>query len=88
MSDDRNRIERRSMRILEAAGFTCTRLTGADGFRILASNEGGMVLVHVSKARPTDEQLEAMRLFPCPPDCRKLIHIWRRRQRYPDTLCL
>jgi hypothetical protein len=29
--------------------------------------------------------MEAIRLFACPPNARKLIHRWRDGQRFPDV---
>jgi hypothetical protein len=38
-----------------------------------------------SRDWPSLEEMESLRLFPCPANCRKLIHRWRDRERLPDV---
>lgn len=82
-----SRNERRSMAILEAAGYQCTRSGASLGtFDIVGIGSSDLVLVQVkTRDWPGLEEMEAIRLFPCPDNCRRLIHRWRQRQRLPDV---
>jgi hypothetical protein len=45
-----------------------------------------MILLQVkSNAWPGIRELERIRSFPAPANCRKLIHRWRDRERLPDV---
>jgi hypothetical protein len=75
------------MRLLEAAGYACTRSGESLGaFDIVAIGSADLVLVQV-KARdwPAAAEMEAMRLLPAPANLHKLVHRWRDRQRIPDV---
>ncbi|MGH9445553.1 MAG: hypothetical protein ACRD3O_07500 [Terriglobia bacterium] len=80
------RNEHRSIRLLEAAGYACTRAAASLGvFDIIGIGSTNVVLCQVkTRDWPGVEEIEAIRLFPCPPNARKLIHRWRDRQRLPD----
>lgn len=81
------RNEHRSMALLEAAGDRCTRSAASLGeWDILGVSTDGFVLVQV-KVRdwPSAEEMEALRTFRCPANCRKLTHRWRDWQRLPDV---
>jgi hypothetical protein len=44
------------------------------------------VLAQVKTSRwPSSQEMDAMRAFPCPKGCRKMIHRWRPRRREPDV---
>jgi Holliday junction resolvase len=80
------RNERRTIRLLEAAGYACMKAGGSLGvFDVIAIGPIDIVLVQVkSNAWPGSVEMEALRLFRAPPNARKLVHRWRDRQRSPD----
>jgi hypothetical protein len=80
------RNEHRSMALLEAAGYRCTRSGASLGvFDVVGVSHTAVVLVQVkSRDWPGSGEMESLRDFPCPPNCQKLIHRWRPRHRYPD----
>ncbi|HZS09432.1 MAG TPA: hypothetical protein VFD58_31660 [Blastocatellia bacterium] len=82
-----SRNEHRSMRILEAAGYACTRAAASLGvFDIVGVSSADVVLVQVkSNEWPRSVEMEAIKLFQCPPNARKLIHRWRDRRQTPDV---
>jgi hypothetical protein len=81
------RNEHRSMRMLEAAGYRCTRSGASLGvFDIIGVGSTDVVLVQVkTRDWPGALETEAMREFPAPANARKLMHRWRARQRLPDV---
>lgn len=81
------RNEHRSMALLEAAGYSCTRAAASLGiFDIVAIGPTDVVLVQCkSNDWPGMVEMETMRNFPTPPLCKQLIHRWRDRQRTPDV---
>jgi hypothetical protein len=81
------RNERRSMALLEAAGYRCTRAAASLGaWDVIAIGPTDVVLVQVkTRDWPSAAELEALKLFPAPPNCRKLVHRWRDGQRMPDV---
>jgi Holliday junction resolvase len=82
-----NRNEHRSIRLLEAAGYACTRAAASLGvFDIIGVGSTDVVLVQVkSNSWPGTVEMETIKLFPVPQNARKLIHRWRDRQRTPDV---
>src|ERR1700761_8492596 len=80
-----NRNEHRSMRLLEAAGYACSRSAASLGaFDIIGIGSVDIVLCQVkSNAWPGTAEMETIKLFPAPPNARKLVHRWRDRQRLP-----
>ena len=82
-----SRAERRSMRLLESAGYACSRAAASLGvFDIVAIGSTDVALVQVkTRDWPGTEELEEIRSFPAPANCRKLVHRWRDRQRLPDV---
>jgi Holliday junction resolvase len=82
-----SRNERRSMRLLEAAGDTCTRAAASLGvFDIIGIGSNDFVVVQVKTRNwPGEVEMEDIRSFTCPPNCRKLVHRWRDFQREPDV---
>ena len=81
------RNEHRSMRLLEAAGYACTRAAASLGvFDIIGVGSTDVVLVQVkTRDWPGSVEMEAIREFRCAPMCKKLVHRWRDRQRFPDV---
>jgi hypothetical protein len=81
------RNEHRSMALLEAAGYRCTRSAGSLGeWDIIGIGPTDVVLCQVkTRDWPSAAEWEALKLFPAPPNCRKLVHRWRDRQRLPDV---
>ena len=75
------------MRLLEAAGYSCTRAAGSLGaFDIVGIGSTDFVAVQVKTWDwPGLVEMEDLRNFRCPPNCRKLLHRWRDRQRQPDV---
>jgi uncharacterized protein with GYD domain len=82
-----NRNEHRSIALLEAAGYRCTRSAASLGeWDIVGIGSQDMVLVQVkTRDWPGTVEMETLTLFPCPPTCRKLVHRWRDQQRLPDV---
>ncbi len=82
-----SRNEHRSMTILEAAGYRCTRSGASLGvFDIIGVGAADILLLQVkTRDWPGTVEMEAIRLFPVPQNARKLIHRWRERQRTPDV---
>lgn len=81
------RNERRSIRLLEIAGYQCTRAAASLGtWDIIGIGSKDIVLVQ-TKTRdwPGSVEMETMQNFACPSNCRKLVHRWRHRQHVPDV---
>jgi Holliday junction resolvase-like predicted endonuclease len=78
--------EHRSITLLEAAGYRCTRAAASLGaWDIIGIGSTDVVLVQVkSRDWPGSAEMETLRDFVCPPNARKLVHRWRDRQRTPD----
>ena len=81
------RNERRSMAVLEAAGYRVTRSAASLGaWDIIGVSSRDVVLCQVkTRDWPGSVEMETLREFVAPPSCRKLIHRWRHRQRLPDV---
>jgi Holliday junction resolvase len=81
------RNEHRSITLLEAAGYRCTRAAASLGvFDIIGISPTDGVLVQVkTRDWPGTVEMETINLFPVPPNARKLVHRWRHRQRTPDV---
>jgi hypothetical protein len=81
------RNEHRSMQLLEAAGYACTRAAASLGaWDIIAISSRDIVLVQCkTRDWPGSAEMEILKNFPVPPSCRKLVHRWRDRQRMPDV---
>jgi len=82
-----SRNEHRSIALLEAAGYRCTRSAGSLGeWDIIGIGSTDVVLCQVkTRDWPGTAEMEALKLFPAPANCRKLVHRWRDRQRLPDV---
>ncbi len=81
------RNEHRSIRLLEAAGYRCTRSAASLGeWDIIGVGTTDVVLVQVKTNQwPGRLATETLREFRVPSNVRKLIHRWRDRQRLPDV---
>jgi Holliday junction resolvase len=81
------RNEHRSIRLLEAAGYTCTRAAASLGtWDVVGVGSADIVLVQVkTRDWPGSVEMEAMRRFVAPPNARKLVHRWTDRKRVPDV---
>ena len=81
-----SRNEHRTMALLQASGYRCTRSAASLGpWDVICLDSTGILVVQVkSNARPGSVELERLKGFPCPPNCRRLIHRWRDRVRMPD----
>ena len=79
------RNEYRSIALLEAYGYRCTRSAGSLGaWDIVAIGLTDTVLVQCKTNRwPSPVEMAAMKLFPVPANCRKLVHRWDDRKRMP-----
>ena len=77
----------RSIRVLEADGYVCTRSAGSRGvWDLIGIRRTDVVLVQVKTRRwPKSAELRRMREFPCPKGVRRLIHRWRSGQEEPDV---
>lgn len=81
------RNEHRSRNILEAAGYCVTRAAGSMGaWDLVAISSTDVVLVQVkTRDWPGSVEMETLAGFRVPPNCRRLVHRWRDRQREPDV---
>jgi hypothetical protein len=79
--------EHRSIALLETAGYTCMRAAGSLGvWDIIGIGSIDIVLCQVkSRDFPGSGEMEVLREFICPANCRKLIHRWRNGQPLPDV---
>jgi len=80
-----SRNEHRSMQLLEASGYACTRAAASLGaFDIIGISANDVVAVQVKSNRwPEGDEMETLRGFRVPANCRKLIHVWKDWQRLP-----
>ena len=72
-----NRNEHRAIRILESAGYSCTRAAASLGaFDIIAVGPAGVRLVQVKSNRwPSGAEMGVISLFAVPPGCTR--EVWR-----------
>ena len=81
------RNEHKSRRLLETAGYAVTRAAGSLGaWDLVGIGPTDVVLLQVKSNRaPAPAEREALALFPCPPNCKRLVHVWHDRQRWPEV---
>jgi len=81
------RNEHRSRRLLEAAGYNVCRAAASLGvWDLIGVGSTDVVLVQVkTRDWPGSAEMETLRSFRCPSNCRRIVHRWRDRQRLPDT---
>jgi len=75
------------MALFERAGYRCIRSAASKGeWDFVAISASEIILVQVKTGRwASGVEMEAMRAFPCPKGCVKVIHRWRPRRRQPDV---
>jgi uncharacterized protein with GYD domain len=80
------RNEHRSITILEAAGYRCTSSAASLGaWDIVGIGPSDTVLCQVkTRDWPGIVEMETLKLFPAPENCKKIVHRWRHRARVPD----
>lgn len=82
-----SRNERRSKDILEAAGYSVTKAGASLGvWDLIGIGSTDFVVVQVkTRDYPGSVEMETLKNFTCPQNCRRLVHRWRHRQRLPDV---
>lgn len=77
--------ELKSKKLLESAGYEVTKSGGSLGaFDLIGISSTDFVLVQVKSNRwPSPAERETIKDFPCPPNCRKLVHRWDDYKRAP-----
>lgn len=82
-----NRNEYKTIRLLEAAGYKCTRAAASLGtFDVIGISATDVVLCQVkSNDWPGSVEMEEIKNFVAPPNARKLVHRWRDRKSTPDV---
>ena len=75
------------MAILEAAGYACTRSAASSGaFDIIGVGSTDVVLLQVkTRDWPSADEMQGIREFRCPANCRKIIHRWRKFRHEPEV---
>jgi hypothetical protein len=78
---------RNAKRIFEATGYVVTRAAASLGaWDLFGIGSTDIVLVQCkTRDWPSAVEIEALQLFPAPPNARKLVHRWRDRERRPDV---
>lgn len=81
------RNEHRSMTLLEKSGYRCTRSAASLGcWDIVGVGLNDFVLCQVKSNRmPGSIEMAELQDFHCPPNCKRLIHVWRDRARLPEV---
>jgi Holliday junction resolvase len=79
--------EHRTIGLLEAAGYSCTRAAASLGvWDIIGVGPTDFVIVQVkTRDWPGSAEMETLKHFRAPANCKKLIHRWRHRMRVPDV---
>ena len=74
-------------RLLEASGYVCTKAAASLGlFDVIGIGPTDFVAVQVkTRDWPGSEEMESLREFRCPVNCKRIIHRWRDFQREPDV---
>jgi len=77
--------ERRSMKLLESAGYSVTKSGASLGlWDLVAISRTDFVVIQVkSNRQPPPAEREQLEEFRCPSNCRKLIHVWKDYARQP-----
>lgn len=84
------RNEHKSMAIFEQTGYSCTKAAGSLGvWDFIGIGPTDFVVCQVkSNDWPGKMEMETMREFKVPSNCRKLVHRWRDYARVPDVRVL
>ena len=79
--------ERRSIAILEPAGYRCTKAGGSLGvWDVIGIGSKDVILLQVkTRDWPGAVEMETLKEFKAPENCKKLVHRWRNRQKLPDV---
>ena len=84
MTDDPNPLKQshliaRSIEVLNAAGYQCSRLDGAFGqFDLIALSSTDVLLVRVCQDKiPFAAYLDDLKAITAPPNSRKGLHVWK-----------
>lgn len=82
-----SRNERKTIRLLEAAGYACMKAGASLGvFDVIGVGPTDLVLVQCKSNRwPSEVEMEALREFKAPSNCKKLVHRWLDRRHLPDV---
>lgn len=81
------RNERRTIALLQAQGYSCTKSGGSLGvFDVIGIGADDIVLCQVKSNRwPSPAEMEAIANFATPSVCRKIIHRWLDGRSTPDV---
>ena len=75
------------MRLLEEAGYVCFRSAGSHGaadITAVSADEVLFVQVKRSSTSPSPTEIADLKALIVPPNCRKVVHLWRPRQKFPE----
>ena len=79
-------LERKSIAVLKAAGYSCDTLSSKNLFNVMGTSPSEFVLIQiVTEDWPDNDGLKAIKSYPAPRNARKLIHLWRTYARTPDV---
>lgn len=81
------RCEYKSIHLMESYGFYCIRSAGSKGlWDLMAIHEDVVVLIQVKRdKRPSARYMQPLVEFVCPPYVKKILHVWRTYESYPDV---
>jgi Holliday junction resolvase len=82
-----SRNERKTMRLLEAAGYVCMKAGASLGiFDVIGIGSQDFVLVQCKTNRwGSSAELESIKMFRAPANARKLLHRWDDYARLPKV---
>lgn len=82
--------EHRSIKLLEASGYRCCRSAASLGeWDIIGIGTTDFVVCQVkTNAWPGSVEMETLKNFAVPSNCKRLVHRWRDYQRNPDVRTL
>ncbi len=85
----RNR-EYRSVKLLEAAGYTCIRSAGSHGvWDVVGFSPTSMILVQVKyETKPSPAEMEGMRACQVPSNAVKLVHLYKKGTHAPTVIAV
>lgn len=83
-----NRNERRTMALLETAGYRCSRSAASLGdWDVFGIGTTDFVVVQVKTNRlPRPEEMETLKNFQAPTNCKKLVHVWYDHKHKPRVV--
>lgn len=84
------RNEHRSKALFEAAGYAVCRAAASLGvWDLIGVSATDVVLVQVKSNRPpAPAERETLAAFPCPANCKRVVHVWKDRARVPVVTVL